>query len=83
MFLKHNLEKIESVASGSTFKEVSGGVMKSIPALIPDTKSLSEFTEQCQPLFQKQEVLEEESNILKETRDTLLPKLMSGEMNLS
>ena len=78
MFLKHNLEKIESVASGSTFKEVSGGVMKSIPALIPDNKSLSDFTEQCQPLFQKQEALEEENSVLQETRDTLLPKLMSG-----
>ena len=80
LFLKHNLEKIESVASGSTFKEVSGGVMKSIPALIPDNKSLSEFTEQCQALFQKQEALEEENNILQETRDTLLPKLISGEI---
>lgn len=83
LFLKHNLEKIESVASGSTFKEVSGSVMKSIPALIPDNKSLSKFTAQCQPLFQKQEVLEEESNILKETRDTLLPKLMSNDINIT
>lgn len=81
MFLKHNLEKIESVASGSTFKEVSGGVMKSISALIPDNKSLSEFTEQCHALFQKQEALEAENTILQETRDTLLPKLMSGDYN--
>ena len=83
MFLKHNLEKIESVASGSTFKEVSGGVMKSIPALIPDNKSLSEFTNQCQPLFQKQENREEENNVLQETRASLLPKLMSGEIAFS
>ena len=83
LFLKYNLEKIESVASGSTFKEVSGGVMRSIPALIPDNKSLSTFTEQCQPLFQKQENLEEENNVLQATRDTLLPKLMSGEIDLS
>lgn len=82
MFLKHNLEKIESVASGSTFKEVSGGVMKSIPALIPDNNSLSKFTAQCQPLFQKQEALEAENNILQETRDTLLPKLISNMINI-
>lgn len=81
LFLKYNLEKIESVASGSTFKEVSGGVMKSISALIPDNKSLSEFTEQCHALFQKQEALEAENTILQETRDTLLPKLMSGEID--
>lgn len=82
MFLKHNLEKIESVASGSTFKEVSGSVMKSIPALIPDSKTLALFTEKCQPLFRQQESLEAENTILQETRDTLLPKLLSGEINI-
>ena len=35
-FLKNNLEAIEGRASGSTFMEVSGSIMKSIPATIPD-----------------------------------------------
>jgi len=31
-----NLSIIECMASGSTFKEVSGSIMKGIPAIIPD-----------------------------------------------
>ena len=38
-FLKHNLPIIEGMASGSTFKEVSGSTMKSVPAVIPDAKT--------------------------------------------
>ena len=34
--LKHYTPKIESFASGSTFKEVSGGVLKSIEVSVPD-----------------------------------------------
>ena len=36
--LKHNKEKIESMGSGTTFKEVSGSVMKNIEVCIPSDK---------------------------------------------
>ena len=42
-FLKYNLPIIEGMASGSTFKEVSGSTMKNISAVIPDTKTLGFF----------------------------------------
>lgn len=82
-FLKHNLSKIESMASGSTFKEVSGSVMKAIPAIIPDSKTLAQFSTLTQPLFEQQELLEAENQELTQLRDTLLPKLMSGEIDVS
>ena len=82
-YLKYNLEKIESMASGSTFKEVSGTAMKNIEAIIPDETVLKEFNMQCSALFKQQETLEEENQILMDMRDTLLPKLMSGEVDLS
>jgi type I restriction enzyme S subunit len=37
--LRHYTPRIESFASGSTFKEVSGGVMKSIEVVIPDVEN--------------------------------------------
>jgi type I restriction enzyme S subunit len=43
-FLNYNLVLIESMASESTFKEVSGGVMENIPALIPDLKVVRQFS---------------------------------------
>ena len=82
-FLKHNLPFIEGMASGSTFKEVSGNTMKNIPAVIPDAETLARFNDFCAPLFAQQRVLEEESQSLAALRDSLLPKLMSGEIDLS
>jgi len=82
-FLKHNLPIIEGMASGSTFKEVSGTTMKNIPAVIPDTETLSKFNDFCIPIFAQQRVLEEQNQSLVALRDSLLPKLMSGEIDVS
>lgn len=82
-FLKHNLPVIEGMASGSTFKEVSGSTMKNVPAVIPDTETLSRFNDFCAPIFIQQRILEEQNQSLAALRDSLLPKLMSGELDVS
>ncbi|MGL9913625.1 type I restriction enzyme, S subunit [Enterococcus sp. DIV0784] len=82
LFLKKNVSKIESMASGSTFKEVSGTVMKNIKLIIPNDMSLIKFKEIVYPIFCKIEQLEKEIKFLEDTRDTLLPKLLSGEIEL-
>ena len=82
-FLKHNLPVIEGMASGSTFKEVSGNTMKNIPAVIPDADTLAKFNDFCTPIFAQQRILEEQSQSLAALRDSLLPKLMSGEIDVS
>lgn len=81
-FLRNNTSKIESMASGSTFKEASGGLMKSLEVIIPSNKILTAFEEAVQPLFNMQEHNEDENARLSALRDTLLPKLMAGEINL-
>ena len=82
-FLKNALPTIEGMASGSTFKEVSGSTMKDVPALIPDSETLAKFNEFCGPLFGQQQVLERQNQSLAALRDSLLPKLMSGEIDVS
>ena len=82
-FLKHNLPVIEGMASGSTFKEVSGSTMKNVPAVIPDTEILTCFNDFCAPIFAHQRILEEQSQSLAALRDSLLPKLMSGEIDVT
>ena len=82
-FLKHNLPVIEGMASGSTFKEVSGSTMKNVPAVIPDTETLTCFNDFCAPIFAHQRILEEQNQSLAALRDSLLPKLMSGEIDVS
>ena len=82
-FLKHNLPIIESMASGSTFKEISGSTMKRVPAAIPDIDTIARFNDFCIPLFSQQRILEEQNQSLAALRDNLLPKLMSGEIEVS
>ena len=82
-FLKHNLPVIEGMASGSTFKEVSGSTMKNVPAVIPDTETLTCFNDFCAPIFAHQRILEEQNQSLAALMDSLLPKLMSGEIDVS
>ena len=82
-FLKHNLPVIEGMASGSTFKEVSGSTMKNIPAVIPDKETLARFNDFCAPIFSQQRILEEQNQSLGALRDSLLPKLMSGKIDVS
>jgi len=82
-FLKQNLPVIEGMASGSTFKEVSGSTMKNIPATIPDAETIKKFNEFCLPVFEQQRILEAQNQSLVSLRDSLLPKLMSGEIDLS
>ena len=81
-FLRNNTSKIESMASGSTFKEASGGLMKSLEVIIPSNKILTAFEEAIQPLFNMQEHNEDENARLSALRDTLLPKLMAGEIKI-
>jgi type I restriction enzyme S subunit len=81
--LKNLLPTIENMASGSTFKEISSSGMKSVPTIIPDNASLKEFSNFCIPVFAKQQAFEKESKKLTVLRDTLLPKLMSGELDIS
>ena len=57
--------------------------MKSVPAVIPDNETLQVFNEFCKPLFEQQAVMEAENRRLSGIRDTLLPKLMSDEIDVS
>ena len=82
-FLKYNLPIIEGMASGSTFKEISGSAMKTIPAVVPDKDTLAKFNDFCDSIFSQQKLLEKESFSLATLRDSLLPRFMSAEISVS
>ena len=81
--LRSLLPTIEGMASGSTFKEISGAGMKSVPTVMPDIDTIRLFNTFCEPIFKEQETLEAENRRLSALRDSLLPKLMSGEIDVS
>lgn len=81
-YLKEMTPTIENKATGSTFKEASGSLMKSLSVLIPPKEILNMFEDKSSSIFNKQENIEQENLHLASLRDTLLPRLMSGEIEL-
>lgn len=83
-YLKEYTTIIEGQATGSTFKEVSGSLMKSQLVIIPNTTIIFDnFECSVNSIFQKQNELEAENRILTLFRDSLLPKFMSGELKIN
>jgi type I restriction enzyme S subunit len=82
-FLQANTDKIESKASGSTFKEASGSLMKALEVIIPADGIFNQFEAELAPILNKQENIASEIQTLTTLRDTILPKLMSGELKIN
>ena len=76
-FLKENKQLIESHASGTTFMEVSGNVLKKIPAIVPKPKVAAQFTAICTPLLNEQRQNELEIGRLQELQQTLVSSISS------
>lgn len=57
--------------------------LKKVPAIIPSSTALSSFDELIQPIFSQIRNLRDENARLTSLRDILLPKLMSGELDVS
>ena len=81
-FLKYVTPEIENKSTGSTFKEASGSLMKSLQVIMPEQKVFEDFETIVSPLFARIESLEKENSRLALLRDTLLPRLMSGELEV-
>ena len=82
-FLVRNKQRIADMGAGTTFPEVSSKIMKSVKLTIPCPEECKAFSTFANPLLYQQYLLEAESNKLAALRDTLLPKLMSGEIDVS
>lgn len=81
-FLKYNKENIENVSSGSTFKEISGSHMKNIKIIVPSKVILDKFNDLIKSFDSLLKKNYEDIDTLEEIRDSLLPKLMSGEIQI-
>jgi type I restriction enzyme S subunit len=80
--LKHYMPLIEANASGSTFREISSSVLKSINITRPNKQVVEEFSKRVKPFFEKQDNLEQQNQELSALRDWLLPMLMNGQVRV-
>lgn len=81
-WLKHNIETVKNMANGSTFLEISKSVFRNIEIVIPSNNSLKQFEWLIEPIFQKIINNEQQTQTLISIRDSLLPKLMKGEIEV-
>lgn len=83
LYLFFSLTNIKSIVTGAVQQKVSQLNLKKVPAIIPSKDALSAFDELIQPIFSQIRNLRDENARLADLRDTLLPKLMSGELDVS
>ena len=81
--VKNSLKAITQYASGSTFKEVSATVLKTVKIPLPDSKVVEQFSNSVEPVFKRQDLLEQENHHLTQLRDWLLPMLMNGQVTVA
>ena len=82
LWLKENLDYVKSYANGSTFLEISKTAFKSLKISIPPKELRERFYEIVKPFFEKNKSNIYQIRSLEKLRDTLLPKLMNGEVRV-
>jgi type I restriction enzyme S subunit len=79
---QQNMESIKGRANGSTFMEISKKAFRPIPTLVPSTEVVRAFMDIAGALFDRLVENEKQAQTLAVTRDTLLPRLISGQLRL-
>ena len=74
---------VKSIVTGAVQPKISQANLRSVQVVIPPEHNLREYNDLVEPLFSLFRANEEECKTLTALRDTLLPKLMSGEIDVS
>ena len=81
MLFKHT--SVSSIVTGAVQLKISQSNLRSIPVVIPPEQVIVEYNHLIEPVFAMIRANEEENKTLSSLRDSLLPKLMSGELDIS
>ena len=81
-FLNNNRKVLRHAQTGAVQPHVKPADINSIIVCIPPHELISKFQTAVSPLFQSIGLHQKETKRLQETRDALLPKLMSGEIDV-
>ena len=76
-------KNLASLNAGSAVPSMTTNILNAMQLYIPDEKTLEKFENIVSPMYSEMQENTKESKILANTRDTLLPKLMSGELDVS
>ena len=82
LYFKHIRDNLIALGNGSVFTNLKTDILKNYPTYLPTEDVLKKFDELVQPIFSMILSKTREIKRLAEIRDTLLPKLMSGELDV-
>jgi type I restriction enzyme S subunit len=83
LFLKSQREELNQLATGSAQQNLNVGKIKNYPLLIPPKSFFDKLKAFAEPIFEKIQKNTRQVKQLEQTRDTLLPKLMSGAVRVN
>lgn len=83
LLINHLVEELQSSAYGSVFDTITTTTFKENRILIPTKDKIIGFETVVFPYFNKMFVNKSQIHTLEKLRDTLLPKLMSGEVRVN
>lgn len=81
LYLLFSLTNVRSIVTGAVQPKISQANLNNVSVVIPSKVELSTFNSIVQPIFSQIRNLRAESDRLTSTRDILLPRLMSGEID--
>ena len=81
-WLVAHMDDIKARANGTTFLEVSKASFRPIPLAVPPADRVATWAELAEALYRQIVQQEREVQLIQELRDTLLPKLLSGELRV-
>lgn len=81
-WIEENRQKIIGIASGATYKEINRTEFRELQITISDPKTEEQFVEVINPIAKQIENLLKKNINLRRTRDLLLPRLISGELDV-
>ena len=81
-FLKVNSKLLKHAQTGAVQPHVKPSDIHDFELVIPDKESIFEFQDKVKPFFDKIALIQKENSRLSLLRDTLLPRLMSGELEV-
>jgi type I restriction enzyme S subunit len=73
---------IENYAMGAAQPNISGEQIEKIACIVPSDTLLKKFTEICEPIFEQVSILKSQNTQLRQIRDRLLPRLISGKLEV-
>ena len=82
LYLLFSLTNVQSIVTGAVQPKISQANLNKVPVVIPSKTELTAFDESIQPFFAEIRNLRTENDRLVSVRDSLLPRLMSGELDV-